>query len=37
MATSYVIPVVAEIPKNMKEEIDKYYGRDLEEKKEEKK
>lgn len=37
MANSYVIPVVAEIPKNMKEEIDKYYGRNLEEKKEEKK
>lgn len=29
MALAYVIPVVKEMPKNMKEEIDKYYGRDL--------
>ena len=35
MANAYVIPVVQEIPKNMKEAIDKYYGRHLLEKKEE--
>lgn len=29
MALSYMIPVSKEIPQNMKEEIDKYYGRDL--------
>lgn len=42
MANAYVIPVVREMPDNMKEELDKYLGRDLkkdlkkEEKKEEK-
>ena len=37
MANAYVIPVTPEIPKNMKEEIDKYYGKHLLEKKEEEK
>ena len=37
MANAFVIPVTPEIPKNMKEEIDKYYGRNLLEKKEDKK
>ena len=35
MANSFVIPIPKEIPDNMKEEIDKYYGRDLKKKKEE--
>lgn len=34
MANSYVIPVVREIPDNMKEAIDKYYARDLDKKEE---
>ncbi len=37
MANAYVIPVPKEIPDNMKEEIEKYYGRDLKKKKEEEK
>lgn len=35
MANSFVIPIPKEIPDNMKEEIDKYYGRDLKKKEEE--
>lgn len=35
MANSFVIPIPKEIPDNMKEEIDKYYGRDLKKKGEE--
>lgn len=37
MAEAYVIPVVREMPDNMKEELDKYLGRDLLKKKDEKK
>ena len=35
MANSFVIPIPKKIPDNMKEEIDKYYGRDLKKKEEE--
>lgn len=37
MANAFVIPVVREIPENMKEELDKYLGRDLLKKKMKKK